>query len=102
MPRLRDAQLVAHDFKALPRLTMQPADDTLIAAYLIEPGRSEYLIDDLSAEYGVEVDPGAGGRGRDGCADPPRRGLAPARRAPARSGSSSAAPSGSTTRSSCR
>ena len=57
MPRLRDAQLVAHDFKALPRLTMQPADDTLIAAYLIEPGRSEYLIDDLSAEYGLEVVP---------------------------------------------
>src|SRR5215213_174878 len=57
VPRLRDAQLVAHDFKALPRLTMQPADDTLIAAYLIEPGRSEYLIDDLSAEYGLEVVP---------------------------------------------
>src|SRR5688500_15793472 len=57
VPRLRDAQLVAHDFKALPRLTMQPAEDTLIAAYLIEPGRSEYLIDDLSAEYGLEVVP---------------------------------------------
>ena len=41
------AQLVAHDSKALPRLTMAPADDTLLAAYLIEPGRSEYLIDDL-------------------------------------------------------
>ncbi len=55
--RLRDAQIVAHDYKSLPRLTMQPADDTLIAAYLIEPGRSEYAIDDLSAEYGLEVIP---------------------------------------------
>jgi DNA polymerase-1 len=57
IPRLRDAQIVAHDYKSLPRLTMQPADDTLIAAYLIEPGRSEYAIDDLSAEYGLEVLP---------------------------------------------
>ena len=55
--RLRDADLVAHDFKALPRLTMRPADDTLLAAYLIEPGRSEYAIDDLQREYGLEVIP---------------------------------------------
>jgi DNA polymerase-1 len=55
--RLRDAQLVAHDFKSLPRLTMRPADDTLIEAYLIEPGRSEYKIDDLQREYGLEVIP---------------------------------------------
>src|SRR5205085_1118938 len=33
--RLRDAQVVAHDFKALPRLTMIPAEDTMVAAYLI-------------------------------------------------------------------
>jgi DNA polymerase-1 len=57
LPRLRDAQIVAHDFKALPRLTMRPADDTLIEAYLIEPGRSEYLIADLQREYGLEVIP---------------------------------------------
>jgi DNA polymerase-1 len=57
LPRLRDAQLVAHDFKSLPRLTMRPADDTLIEAYLIEPGRSEYLIADLQREYGLEVLP---------------------------------------------
>ena len=55
--RLRDAELVAHDFKSLPRLTMRPADDTLLAAYLIEPGRSEYELDDLAAEYGLEVIP---------------------------------------------
>ena len=57
IPRLRDAELVAHDFKSLPRLTMAPADDTLIEAYLIEPGRSEYLIEDLQREYGLEVIP---------------------------------------------
>jgi DNA polymerase-1 len=55
--RVRDAEIVAHDFKALPRLTTTPAEDTMIAAYLIEPGRPAYPIDDLAAEYGVEVIP---------------------------------------------
>ncbi|HEX6701199.1 MAG TPA: DNA polymerase I [Gaiellaceae bacterium] len=55
--RLRDAEVVAHDFKSLPRLTMQPADDTMIAAYLIEPGRPGYELDDLAREYGVEALP---------------------------------------------
>ena len=55
--RLRDAEIVAHDFKSLPRLTVEPAEDTMIAAYLIEPGRPEYPIDVLAAEYGVEVLP---------------------------------------------
>jgi DNA polymerase-1 len=55
--RLRDAQIVAHDYKALPRLTQLPADDTMIAAYLIEPGRPAYELDDLAAEYGVEALP---------------------------------------------
>jgi DNA polymerase-1 len=55
--RLRDAQLVAHDFKALPRLTMTPAEDTMLAAYLIDPGRPAYEIDDLAQEYGLEVLP---------------------------------------------
>jgi DNA polymerase-1 len=49
--------VIAHDFKALPRLTFQPAEDTMIAAYLIEPGRSAYELDDLAAEYGVEALP---------------------------------------------
>jgi DNA polymerase-1 len=53
----RDAEIVAHDYKSLPRMTFEPLDDTLIAAYLIEPGRAEYLIDELAAEYGVEVIP---------------------------------------------
>jgi DNA polymerase-1 len=55
--RLEDAELVAHDFKRLPRLTMQPVDDTMLAAYLIEPGRPLYELDDLAAEYGLEVIP---------------------------------------------
>src|ERR671910_1077439 len=55
--RLRDASLVAHDFKALPRLTMTPAEDTMLAAYLIDPGRPVYAIDDLAQEYALEVIP---------------------------------------------
>jgi DNA polymerase-1 len=55
--RFRGAELVAHDVKALPRLGVQPGDDTLIAAYLIEPGRPAYELDDLAAEYGVEALP---------------------------------------------
>jgi len=55
--RLRAAQIVAHDYKSLPRLTQLPAEDTMIAAYLIEPGRPAYELDDLAAEYGVEALP---------------------------------------------
>ena len=49
-------QVVAHDAKEL-RLGEPAADDTLLAAYLIDPGRAEYDLDDLMAEYGVELDP---------------------------------------------
>src|SRR5438128_2633884 len=52
--RIPDGVLIAHDFKALPRLTMQPAEDTMILAYLIEPGRASYELDHLAREYGVE------------------------------------------------
>jgi DNA polymerase I len=45
---------VAHDAKA-QRVT--PKDDTLLAAYLIEPGRASYELDDLALEYGVDVTP---------------------------------------------
>ena len=59
--RLRDTQLVCHGFAALPqelvRHGLEPAEDTEIAAYLIEPGRSTYALEDLAAEYGVEVVP---------------------------------------------
>jgi DNA polymerase-1 len=57
LDKIRDADLVVHDFKALPRLTAQPVDDTMILAYLIEPGRAAYELDDLAAEYGVEIVP---------------------------------------------
>ncbi|WP_411277410.1 DNA polymerase I [Gaiella sp.] len=53
---LRDAEIVAHDAKTL-KLPFAPVDDTMLAAYLIEPGRSAYLIDDLAAEYGIEIEP---------------------------------------------
>ena len=59
--RVREAELVAHDFKALPRELVRagiaPVEDTMIAAYLIEPGRPAYELDDLAAEYGVEAIP---------------------------------------------
>lgn len=57
VPRLRDAAIVAHDYKGLPRLTQLPADDTMIGAYLIEPGRPAYELEDLAGEYGVEALP---------------------------------------------
>ncbi len=49
---VRAAQLTVHDAKAL---RVEPRDDTLLAAYLIEPGRASYELDDLAAEYGVGV-----------------------------------------------
>jgi DNA polymerase I len=54
---LRSVRVIAHDYKALPRLTQLPLEDTLIAAYLIEPGRPAYELEDLAAEYGVEAIP---------------------------------------------
>jgi DNA polymerase I len=49
-----NADLAVHDAKAL---RVEAADDTLIAAYLIDPGRAEYLLDDLSAENALELEP---------------------------------------------
>src|SRR5215210_2236897 len=46
--------LIAHDAKAQ---RVEPAEDTLLAAYLIDPGRATYELDDLAAEYGVELVP---------------------------------------------
>jgi DNA polymerase-1 len=51
---LREADLVAHDAKPL---RLDVLDDTLLMAYLIEPGRATYALDDLAAEYGVELQP---------------------------------------------
>src|SRR2546428_7305765 len=36
---------------------MEPAEDTMLLAYLIEPGRAGYELDDLAQEYGVEPIP---------------------------------------------
>ena len=51
---LAEARPVVHDAKAL---RVGARDDTLLAAYLIDPGRAEYALDDLAAEYGLEVVP---------------------------------------------
>jgi DNA polymerase-1 len=51
-PERLEGTFVAHDAKAL---RVEAADDTMILAYLIEPARSEYLLDDLAAEYAVEA-----------------------------------------------
>ena len=51
-----DIAVIAHDAKRL-RLGGPAADDTMLAAYLIDPGRAEYDVDDLMAEYGVELEP---------------------------------------------
>jgi len=53
-PERIQAGLVCHDAKSL---RVMARDDTLIAAYLIEPGRASYALDDLAAEYGREVAP---------------------------------------------
>ena len=55
--RLVDPTAIAtHDAKTL-RLGAPPADDTLLAAYLVDPGRSGYELDDLAREHGVELVP---------------------------------------------
>src|SRR5438093_203042 len=53
-PERIEGELVAHDAKALG---VEAVDDTMILAYLIEPGRAEYDLDDLAAEYGIELVP---------------------------------------------
>jgi DNA polymerase-1 len=53
---LGELEVVAHDAKGL-RLGRPAADDTMLAAYLIDPGRAEYDLDDLMAEYGIELEP---------------------------------------------
>src|SRR5689334_6033390 len=53
-PERLEGELIAHDAKSL---RVDAADDTLILAYLIEPGRAEYSLDDLAAEYGIELVP---------------------------------------------
>jgi DNA polymerase-1 len=53
-PAKVEGDLVVHDAK---KLHVDAREDTLIAAYLIDPGRAAYELDDLAAEYGVELLP---------------------------------------------
>jgi DNA polymerase I len=50
----RGAQMSVHDAKTA---RVAAKDDTLLAAYLIDPGRAEYELGDLAAEYGFDVTP---------------------------------------------
>ncbi len=54
LPATVEGDLVVHDAKAL---RVDAKEDTLLAAYLIDPGRAGYELDDLAAEYGVELLP---------------------------------------------
>ncbi len=58
---LRDGEVTVHDAKharrVLGRGVFEPADDTLLMAYLVDPSRPAYPIDDLAEEYGVELRP---------------------------------------------
>ncbi|HEY3962327.1 MAG TPA: DNA polymerase I [Gaiellaceae bacterium] len=53
-PERPEGELVVHDAKSL---RVDARDDTLLAAYLIDPGRASYELDELAAEYGVELVP---------------------------------------------
>jgi DNA polymerase-1 len=53
-PAKVDGDVVVHDAKSL---RVDAKEDTLLAAYLIDPGRAGYELDDLAAEYGVELLP---------------------------------------------
>jgi DNA polymerase-1 len=54
LSRARGVRIASHDAKAL---RLEAADDTLLAAYLIDPGRAEYALDDLAREHGIELEP---------------------------------------------
>jgi DNA polymerase I len=53
---LEASDVAAHDAKKL-RLGRAPGDDTMIAAYLVDPGRAGYELDDLAREHGLELVP---------------------------------------------
>jgi DNA polymerase I len=49
-----EGPFVVHDAKAQ---RVEAEDDTLLLAYLIEPSRPEYPLEELEAEYGLELEP---------------------------------------------
>jgi DNA polymerase-1 len=53
-PERLEGPFVVHDAKAE---RVAAAEDTLLAAYLIEPSRPEYPLVELAAEYGLELQP---------------------------------------------
>jgi DNA polymerase-1 len=54
----RSAVALDDEVVVSPRLqSVSAVDDTLLAAYLIEPGRTAYELTDLAAEYGIALDP---------------------------------------------
>jgi DNA polymerase I len=53
-PARLEGPFIAHDAK---KQRVEPAEDTLLASYLIDPGRATYELDDLAAEYGIELVP---------------------------------------------
>jgi DNA polymerase-1 len=57
---LARASVSCHDAKGLPAAVADAGfcagDDTMVAAYLLEPRRRGYLLDELAGEAGVEVD----------------------------------------------
>ena len=58
------APVVCHDAKALPveiaELGFEAADDTMVAAYLLEPRRRGYPVDALAREAGIDIAVGEG------------------------------------------
>jgi DNA polymerase-1 len=59
--KLEPGGIVAHDFKAFPAKLVEcvgpAAEDTMIAAYLLDPGRSGYELDELAHEQALELEP---------------------------------------------
>ncbi|MDQ4082103.1 MAG: DNA polymerase, partial [Actinomycetota bacterium] len=58
--RLRGAAIVAHDAKTLrraSRASIEATEDTLLMAYLVEPARPAYPLEDLAEEHGIELRP---------------------------------------------
>ena len=53
-PERLDGELIVHDAKAQ---RVDAKDDTLLLAYLIEPSRPAYPLEELEAEYGLELEP---------------------------------------------
>jgi DNA polymerase-1 len=52
VPERLEGSFLVHDAKAQ---RVEAAEDTLLLAYLIEPSRPDYPVDELAAEYGFEL-----------------------------------------------